>query len=121
MRGWAIGLSLAAIFMAALWSSRLAAADPAAGQKVSRVHCAKCHGDEGRGDGGGLQKLQVDVKPVPWTDKVAMARWKDEDLRQIITAGGKAVGKSKVMPPYRDKLSATELADVIAYIRSLAK
>ena len=115
------GARLTALLLVGLSGSWLYAADPAAGAKVSRTHCAKCHGDEGRGDGGGLQKLQVDVKPVPWPDKAAMARWKDADLRQIITLGGKAVGKSKVMPPYRDKLSETELADVIAYIRSLAK
>jgi len=120
-RGWVIGLLRLAILLVALGSDRLYAEDPAAGAKVSKAHCAKCHGDEGRGDGSGLQKLQVDVKPAPWPDKAAMAKWKDEDLRRIITAGGKAVGKSKVMPAYRDKLSETELADVIAYIRSLAK
>ena len=116
-----IGLPMAAAVLVGLWGSWLYAADLAAGAKVNREHCAKCHGDGGHGDGSGLQKLQVDVKPVPWPDRAAMARWTDGDLRRIITDGGKAVGKSKVMPSYKDKLSETDLANVVAYIRSLAK
>ncbi len=121
IRAWVMELLLVAGLSVALPGATLYAADPAAGAKVSRAHCAKCHGEDGRGQGTGLKQLQVDVQPVPWPDKVAMTRWKEEDLRRIIAEGGRAVGKSKVMPPYRGKLSETEVADVVAYIRSLAK
>lgn len=96
-------------------------ADPAAGTKLNLKHCAKCHGDSGKGDGTGLKRLNVDVKPVDWTNKTAMSKWKQEDLVKIIKGGGEAIGKSDVMPSYAKKLTDAEVADLVAYIRSLAK
>lgn len=102
------------------------AADPAAGAKIAREQqCAKCHGETGKGDGEMLQKFKtmgvVVPDPVAWDDGAGMSEWTDEQLFQIIEKGGKDVGKSKMMPPWGDQLSKAEIADLVAYIRSLAK
>lgn len=101
------------------------AADPTAGAKIAREQCAKCHGKTGKGDGEMLQKFKkmgvVVPDPVAWNDAAAISEWTDEQLVAIIEKGGKGVGKSKMMPPWGDQLSQTEIADLVAYIRSLAK
>src|SRR5438093_1484988 len=89
--------------------------------QVIDQRCAKCHGKSGHGDGQGLKDLDAGVVPVDWTDKSAMAKWSDGDLAKIIDQGGKALGKSKVMPAYHGKLSPEEIAQLVAYIRSLGK
>ena len=61
------------------------------------------------------------VKPTDWTDKAKMSQMTDEYLVNIITKGGESQGKSKLMPAFGDKLSETEVQDVIAYIRSLTQ
>lgn len=97
------------------------AGDASLGAKVNVERCAKCHGPGGKGDGTGLKKLEVDVKPVDWTNKAGMAKWTEGEIARIIREGGKAVGKSKVMPAYRGKLSEADIANLVSYIQSLAK
>ena len=101
------------------------AADPAAGAKIARKQCAECHGETGKGDGEMLQKFKtmgvVVPDPVAWNDVAGMSEWTDEQLFQIIEKGGKGVGKSKMMPQWGDQMSKAEIADLVAYIRSLAK
>ena len=109
------------LLIGALAAPAVEAADAVVGRKIAVERCAKCHGPGGQGDGAGLQKLDVDVKPVDWTDRGLMAKLTDDHIATIIRDGGKAVGKSKVMPTYRDKLSDAQIADLVAYIRSLAR
>ncbi len=113
-------IAMIALALAAPASTALAA-DAAAGAKINTEKCAKCHGAGGKGDGSGLKKIEADVKPVDWTSKAAMAKLSDRDLATIIKSGGKAIGKSALMPTYQGKLTDPQVADVIAYIRSLAK
>ncbi len=98
-----------------------AAADARGGAKISAERCAKCHGSTGKGDGEGLKKINADVTPIDWTNRAVMSKWSDQDLIKIIQQGGKAVGKSKIMPAYHGKLSDAEIAELVTYIRSLAK
>ncbi len=97
-----------------------AATNLEAGSKVVARRCAQCHGATGMGDGKALQELNIKVKPKPWPDKAAMAKFSDTQLTQIITLGGKGVGKSGSMPKFQNKLSDDQISDVVAYIRSLA-
>lgn len=97
------------------------AGDAARGAKINEEKCARCHGKMGKGDGAALKKLDADVKPVDWTNKAAMSKLSDADTVKIIRQGGKAVGKSKVMPGYEGKLTDAEIDDLLAYIRSLVK
>lgn len=97
------------------------AADVAAGAKIAAERCAKCHGKTGKGDGEGLKKVNADVVPMDWTNKSVMAKLSDQEAIRMIQLGGKALGKSKLMPAYQGKLSDAEIADLIAYMRSLAR
>jgi len=97
------------------------AADAAKGKAVTQVKCVGCHGEGGTGNGVMLQMLNVTTPPVPWTDKTRMAAFSDADLTKIITSGGAAVGKPPIMPAFKSQLSDAQIADVIAYIRSLAQ
>ncbi len=97
------------------------AVDAEAGAKLAGERCAKCHGKSGKGDGEGLKKINADVIPMDWTNKALMSKLSNNELIKIIQQGGKAVGKSKVMPAYQGKLSDAQIADLVAYIRSLAK
>jgi cytochrome c553 len=97
------------------------AADVAEGHKLNVKHCEKCHGKTGKGDGSMLKRIKADVTPVAWTDKAAMAKWSDADMTKIIKEGGKSAGRSKTMPSYGEKLSDSDVANLVAYIKSLAK
>ena len=97
------------------------AADLDAGSKIVARRCAQCHGATGMGDGMALAELNVAVRPVPWPDKPNMTKFSDDQLTQIITLGGKGVGKSGAMPKFQNKLTEEQIADVVAYIRSLAQ
>lgn len=114
--GWLIGL---AFF---LWStlpgtvsSTLAADAPA----LYKQHCAKCHGPGGKGDGETLKKVKG--KAVDWTNKAEMTKLTDQYLVDIILKGGGGVGKSKVMPSYKGKLSDDDVKELATFTRSFAK
>jgi high-affinity iron transporter len=96
------------------------AADLNDGAKIVARRCAQCHGPTGMGDGKALKELNVTAKPVPWPDKSDMAKFTDLQLTQIITLGGKGVGKAGAMPKFQNKLTEEQIADVVAFVRSLA-
>jgi mono/diheme cytochrome c family protein len=102
-------------------AARGEAADAGKGRKLNVEHCEKCHGKTGKGDGSMLKRLKADVAPVDWTNKTAMAKFTDADMTKIIKEGGKSAGRSKVMPSYGEKFSDGDVADLVAYIRSLGK
>lgn len=90
----------------------------AAGHEVHKANCVKCHGAGGKGDGPAGKLLKT--KPADWTDRARMSKMSDADLFNVIKNGGGAVGKSKLMPAWKDKLSDGQINDVIAFIRSLS-
>src|SRR5262249_14989593 len=103
------------------WVGTLAGPTQAAGDKttaaVYKESCLRCHGEQGKGDGPATKTIK-NMKMTDWTSKEAMAKYSDEDLYKIISAGGAAVGKSKLMPAYKDKMKEKEMRDLVAYVRS---
>jgi mono/diheme cytochrome c family protein len=114
-------LLAAAILVPVALAPAARAADVAEGKKIADQKCAGCHGADGAGNGVMLQALNVTTPPVPWNNKSAMAAYSDADLTKIISGGGAAVGKPPLMPAFKGQLSDEKIADVVAYIRSLAK
>jgi mono/diheme cytochrome c family protein len=114
---------IAALMIAALVPVSAAfAADASNGARIAAAKCAACHGATGAGDGVMLATLGVPVPPVPWTDKAKMAPFSDQQLTDVITNGGAAALKaSPMMPAFGNQLSAAQIADLVAYIRSLGK
>jgi cytochrome c553 len=105
-----------------------AAAPPAASasktafeaRRVFQTLCATCHGSEGKGNGPASSGL--DPKPRDYTDKAWQATVTDDQLRQIITLGGQAVGKSAVMPGSPQLKGQPEVVDeLVKIIRAFGK
>ena len=82
------------------------------GARLYRGQCSGCHGDAGRGDGPGADRLS----PRP-TDFVA-GPWKRGDSPEAIR-GSIVEGISPAMPPLTS-LSDEELNALVAHVRKLA-
>lgn len=90
--------------VAATW-----AADAKAGKAIYDKRCASCHAADGKGN----PAMAKTMKGLDIVNKDTLAK-KDDQLAKAI-----AEGEGK-MPAYKD-LSKQDQADVVAYIRSLAK
>lgn len=81
--------------------------------------CTVCHGAGGKGDGPSAQGLEP--KPADFTNCKAMAKDSDEVLFKMIKEGGQSVGRSTVMPAWRDSLGDPQIRDLVKFIRGLCK
>jgi cytochrome c6 len=104
---------LAILVLAALATpatARAGAASEAAGATVYKAQCAGCHGADGSGSTtiGKALKVQDLRKPQ-------IQAMKDAELAASIEKG-----KGK-MPPFKGKLSAAEIGQVVDYMRSITK
>jgi mono/diheme cytochrome c family protein len=94
-------------------------ADVAKGKAAFQQYCASCHGATGKGDGSMGARLNPKLKDL--SDKAFNSSMKDDYLAKLILEGGKAVGKSPMMPKMGATLKESDAADIIAFMRSLAK
>jgi mono/diheme cytochrome c family protein len=90
----------------------------AEGKTLYVTYCASCHGDHGKGDGVAARSLPV--KPADHTNNAVMSQLSDKYLTDIITKGGSAVNKSGFMPAWGSSLNAKQVANIVAYVRSLS-
>jgi cytochrome c6 len=74
-----------------------------------KAKCAMCHGADGKGSPTGLKMGAHDFTSAD------VQKETDAQLTEAITKG-----KNK-MPSYDGKLKDTEIKDLVAYVRSLAK
>ncbi|MBK9306998.1 MAG: c-type cytochrome [Nitrospira sp.] len=93
-------------------------ADVQRGAQVYQEYCAQCHGATGQGDGAAASGLEP--KPAVHT-KIAFDKLPNEYLYNVINYGGKAVGKSTLMPYWSLTLGQQGVADVMAYLRETFK
>ena len=115
-------LALAALAVL-LVPAMASAGDAAAGKPVFQANCSTCHGMTGKGDG----PVGAALTPPPRdftkgdfkydTDGDEKAGT-DADLKNVITKGALAYGGSPLMAPW-PTLTAAQIDDVVAYIRSL--
>ncbi len=87
------------------------AADASAGKDVFSKHCVSCHGADGKGNDAVAKMMKVPIPPLGSKEVQALS---DADLGKVITEG-----KGKM--PAMKSLSGDEVANVVAFIRSLAK
>jgi len=85
-----------------------------AGQKIYGANCSACHGVSGAGVPGVFPPLAGNPMVTGSPDKVIAAV--KNGLTGAMTVNGKAY--SGAMPAWKGKLSNTDIADVITYIRS---
>ena len=116
-----VGFSLAAAPIAAS-----AAGDAAKGKTLFETNCASCHGTSGKGDGPvgialpepkprdfttGAFKYDTDKDGTPGTDA---------DLVNVVKNGAAAYGGNAMMAPW-GQLSDSDIADIVAYVRTFKK
>jgi mono/diheme cytochrome c family protein len=97
------------------------AATPAAltkGRALFQMHCARCHGDKGRGDGAGAAALPAE--PADLTDPVFQGLLTDGEILWKVT-NGRRRGKEILMPAMAEKIPLEEDRwKLVAFVRSLA-
>ena len=95
----------------------VAAVPVAEASTVYSQRCALCHGAHGLGDG----VAAVNLRPGPrsFADAAWQNSTEDAAIADIIVRGGKAVGRSMMMPPAKDLAAQTELlAGLVAIVRN---
>lgn len=95
-------------------SARVAYADDA--RALYDKNCTNCHGPNGKGDGPAGKIL----KPPPTDLSVSAKTASDADLAKVIKEGGKAVGKSAVMPAYGAKLTDDQIKELVQLVKGFA-
>jgi mono/diheme cytochrome c family protein len=81
--------------------------DAAAGLLIYQEHCAACHGPLGRG--GGEMADRLPSQPPSFADPATMREVRPDEAYDIVTNGR----IDKLMPPWKDALSAQERWDAI--------
>jgi mono/diheme cytochrome c family protein len=89
------------------------------GQNTYRHYCRTCHGETGAGDG--FNAYNLDPRPRDLSDPAFQKTKSDADLTDAVRRGGAGVGLSALMPPWGHTLSERQIADVVAYLRTLAR
>jgi mono/diheme cytochrome c family protein len=88
------------------------------GRALYGYYCALCHGKQGNADGFNAPNLKT--PPTRHSDPILMGTLSDAQVQRIIKEGGQAVGRSAQMPPWGGVLKSQEIADLTAFIRTLA-
>jgi cytochrome c oxidase cbb3-type subunit 3 len=83
------------------------------GEIVFKTNCILCHGVKGDGKG----RASVLYNPPP--ANLTMSDKNDDYKKMIITRGGKAMGRSEVMPVWGEQISEQQIDDVVAYLRTI--
>jgi mono/diheme cytochrome c family protein len=88
--------------------ARAAAQDAA--EQLFQVHCAMCHGPDGKGD-----TVIGKSAGIPDLHAAAVQQQSDEALAEFI-ANGKGV-----MPPFKNSLSSEQIHALVGHVRALAQ
>lgn len=83
--------------------------DPIATARANyATHCEGCHSPTGE---GGLVKVDNKQIKVPSLKADHAIKHTDDQMTKFITAGHEA------MPPFKDKMTAQEIADMVRFVR----
>ena len=99
------------IASSAVWSVQ--AADAGA---LWDKHCASCHAKDGSGD----TRMGKRVEAKDYRDPKVQEQVKDDNAFKAIKEGLTTNGKER-MKPFADKLSDSEIKELIKHLRSLKK
>lgn len=91
----------------------------AQGKRIFYQQCVWCHADAT--PAGPSNRSNLTPVPPLLNDGAVLNAENDENMRNIVTLGGAAMGKSPMMPPYGRMLSAEEIRSVIAFSRAIAQ
>jgi mono/diheme cytochrome c family protein len=101
-------------------ASATVSAGDAEAKTIFEQRCTPCHGASGKGDGSAAAALNP--KPRDYTNADWQKSVTDDDLRKVIVKGGKAVGKSELMPPNADLEGKPAVVDgLVKIVRAFGK
>ena len=108
----------AAVLATGLWLVSMAAhgAQAQEAKELYQKSCSNCHGPNGKGDGPASKML----KPPAADFATALKGKSDADLTKVVKEGGKAVGKSALMPAFGSKLTDDQIQALIAYVKGFS-
>jgi len=110
MKSWNRAVGLLPIFVCAFAIFTAEAGDAAKGKDLFKRRCAICHGASGDGNKAIAEMFEVKMRPLSSKE---VQEQEDTVLEKIVLDG-----KGKMMPV---GVSETEVADVVAFLRSLKK
>ena len=91
----------------------------AQGKRVFYTYCLWCHADSS--PAGPSNRSNLTPTPPLANDGATFNPLSDEFVRNTITLGGSAMGKSAMMPPWGRTLKPDEVQAVIAFLRVIAQ
>lgn len=91
----------------------------AQGKRVFNDKCVWCHA--GTTPAGPSNRSNLTPTPPLFTDGETFNSLSDDFMRNTITLGGSAMGKSAIMPPWGQTLTQDEIRAVITYARAVAQ
>jgi cytochrome c oxidase cbb3-type subunit III len=83
------------------------------GEVVYKTNCILCHGIEGDGKGRAASLFHPPPVDLTHSDK------DDQYKTDMIRLGGLAMGRTSGMPPWEERLTETEIRDLVGYLRAL--
>lgn len=90
----------------------------AQGKRIFYEKCVWCHADST--PAGPSNRMNLSPMPPLINDGAVFNPLTDEYLRNVVTLGGSAMGKSAIMPPWGRTLTPDEIRAVIAFIRPVS-
>ena len=91
----------------------------AQGKRVFYQYCVWCHADAT--PAGPSNRSNLNPNPPLANDGATLNALSDDFMRNVITLGGAAAGKSASMPPWGKTLSQDDIEAVIAFYRAIAQ
>jgi cytochrome c oxidase cbb3-type subunit III len=91
----------------------------AQGKRIFYQYCVWCHADST--PAGPSNRSNLNPMPALANDGTVLDALNDDFLRDTITLGGSAVGKSALMPPWGQTLKHDDIEAVIAFYRAIAQ
>jgi mono/diheme cytochrome c family protein len=92
--------------------------EQAEGKRVFYTYCVWCHADST--PAGPSNRSNLAPVPALGDDGTVLNAMSDDLLRNMITLGGSAMGKSAMMPPWGKTLTQRQIHAVITYMRAIA-
>ena len=91
----------------------------AQGKRIFNNKCVWCNADAT--PAGPSNRSNLSPTPPLFTDGETFNSLSDDFMRNTITLGGSAMGKSAIMPPWGQTLTQDEIGAVLAYERAIAQ
>ena len=91
----------------------------AQGKRVFYQYCVWCHADST--PAGPSNRSNLNPNPPLANDGATLNALSDDFMRNVITMGGAATGKSASMPPWGKTLNQDDIDAVMAFYRAIAQ